>query len=91
MSLLLRTTILSFKVSYLTIVIVNDVAFVFSRRALLGYVDIYRASIRPIHSTTVVTLLSVVRLNVGYRFSLALTLSYVLAVLDIDSYSDIVV
>ena len=80
--------------SCFAIVIANDVGLAFSRRASLGGVDVYSASVRSIRGATVLTtLLSIVSLiGLGCSvLSFALLLTRVLPIVDLDCYSDVVI
>ena len=89
-----KATTLPLKVPPSAIVIASDICFILTDWCpLLGNVHIYSASVRSIHSATVVAFLLVVRL-VGLGspvLTFLLLLTRVLAIVDLDSYSDILV
>ena len=79
--------------SCFTIIIANDVGFIFSRRGLLNNVDVYSANVRAIRGIAIVSLLFIVKLVGLVRTILTLTLllTRILPIVDLDCYSDIVV
>ena len=79
--------------SLLTVVEVGNVGLVLSRTPLvsLNRVYIYRSLVRSVHRTTIGSFLLVISLSKGYSLDLTLSLIYILTVVNIDSYSNIVI
>ena len=79
--------------SLLTVVKVGNIGLVLSRTPLvsLNYVYIYRSLVRSVYRTTIGSFLLVISLSKGYSLNLTLSFIRILAVVNTDSYSNIVI